>query len=203
MARVSIFVDGFNVYHALQNNPEYRKYKWLDYRALGQRYLDGQDTLAEVFFFTALAMWNPGKVNRHKIYLSALRKNHVTIVMGKFRRRDRKCFLCKKTYKTHEEKLTDVNIAIHLFRGAYLDEYDKAILITGDSDIIPSVNAIHELFPSKEIGLVIPIGGKAEELKQSCDFRRKMKVAHLRDCQFPDRIEDGPDGAICRPVEWQ
>jgi len=30
MSRVVFFVDGFNVYHAIEANPAYRKYKWLD-----------------------------------------------------------------------------------------------------------------------------------------------------------------------------
>jgi hypothetical protein len=29
-ARVSFFIDGFNVYHSLKNNQKYRKYLWLD-----------------------------------------------------------------------------------------------------------------------------------------------------------------------------
>ena len=34
MNRVLFFIDGFNVYHALQEKPQYHKYKWLDYSAL-------------------------------------------------------------------------------------------------------------------------------------------------------------------------
>jgi hypothetical protein len=57
MARVSVFIDGFNVYHALENNPAYRKYKWLDYAALARCYIGGRDVLEKIYLFTAFAMW--------------------------------------------------------------------------------------------------------------------------------------------------
>jgi hypothetical protein len=34
MNRVIAFVDGFNLYHSLADNPDYHKYKWLDIRKL-------------------------------------------------------------------------------------------------------------------------------------------------------------------------
>ena len=127
MARVSVFIDGFNVYHALKDNQAYHKYLWLDYEALARRYIFGRDTMEKIRLFTAFATWNQQKVNKHKLYLRALRKQGIEIVMGKFKRRDRNCRLCHQTFQTFEEKLTDVNIAIQMLQGAYLDEYDKAI----------------------------------------------------------------------------
>ena len=203
MLRVSVFVDGFNVYHALDEKPQYHKYKWLDYRALAQCYVGGRETLTEVYCFTALATWNPDKVKKHRLYLRALEKQGVRIVMGKFKRKDRRCRVCRKDYRTFEEKLTDVNIAIHLFRGAYLDEYDKAILITGDSDILPAVEAVRDIFPTKPVGVVIPIGRRAEELKQACDSHFKMKERHLAKSQLPEMVDGGALGDLNRPTSWR
>lgn len=204
MARISVFIDGFNVYHALDNEERYHKYKWLDYMALGRCYIGGRDILEKVYLFTALATWNPKKVKRHQMYLRALRRQGVEIVMGKFKRKTLECRAsCKQKYETFEEKLTDVNIALHMFRGAYLDEYDRAILISGDTDILPAIRMIHELFPNKKVGVVVPIDGYSMELKQECDFHFQMKEGQLARCQLPEAMPDEPDGDIRRPDSWR
>ncbi|MDP2944811.1 MAG: hypothetical protein Q8N86_00415, partial [Atribacterota bacterium] len=61
------------------------------------------------------------------------------------------------------------------------DKFDKAYIISGDSDLIPSVEAVKALFPHKQIGVIIPIGRRAELLKLKCDFHMKIKEKHLRD----------------------
>lgn len=203
MARVSVFVDGFNVYHAMEQNASLHKYKWLDYAALARCYIGGRDTLQRVYYFSALATWNQDKANRHQIYLRALRRQGVEVVLGKFKRKDLKCRLCKGVYQTFEEKLTDVNIAIYMLRGAFLDEYDRAILISGDTDILPAIRAIHELFPAKQVGVVVPFGRRSEELKQDCDLHFKMQEAHLARCQLPDCIADSAGRDIRRPDSWK
>ena len=43
MARVIAYIDGFNVYHALDRNPANHRYKWLDYKALARCYVGSKD----------------------------------------------------------------------------------------------------------------------------------------------------------------
>jgi uncharacterized LabA/DUF88 family protein len=123
--------------------------------------------------------------------------------MGKFKMKDKWCRNCKSYFRTPEEKLTDVNIAIELFAGAQAEEYDKAILITGDTDIIPAVNAVRRVYPKKQIGVVIPIGRKSEDLKHTCDFHFRMKEAQLARCQFPDEIQLPSGQKLTRPDTWR
>lgn len=204
MARVCVFVDGFNVYHSMiEHRPALTRFKWLDYMALARCYIGGKDTLQRVVYFSALATWDQHKVNRHQTYLRALRRQGVEVVLGKFKRKDRRCRLCRGTFQTFEEKLTDVNIAIHMFRGAFLDEYDRAILISGDTDILPAIRAIHELFPAKQIGVVIPVGRRSEDLKQECDLHFRMQEAQLARCQLPERMADSAGADIQRPDSWR
>jgi len=128
----------------------------------------------------------------------------VKVILGKFKLRDKECPLCKKTYKTYEEKQTDVNISVKLFQCAHNNTFDKGILITGDSDIIPSVRAVKENFPTKRIGVVIPIGRSADELKKVCHLNMKMKEIHLKNSQFPDKmiIDDKNNIFLERPSTW-
>jgi uncharacterized LabA/DUF88 family protein len=209
MARVSVFVDGFNMYHALEGDVssrqqgKYRRYKWLDYAKLAHCFVGSQDTMVKIRLFTSLATWDADKANRHSRYLHVLRQRGIEVVFGKFKRRDRLCQVCHRPYSTFEEKLTDVNLAVHLFRGAVLDEYDKALIISGDTDSIPAIRAIRELFPVKTVGVVLPIGRRSEELKQETDFHFRMKERHLARSQLPDEIQDPVHGVVRRPETWK
>jgi uncharacterized LabA/DUF88 family protein len=202
LARIAVYVDGFNVYHALQEVRAFHKYKWLDYSALARCYVGAQDTIAQVYLFTALATWDQAKVARHQVYLRVLQKRGIRVIFGKFKRKDKICRLCHRPYQTFEEKLTDVNIAIHLYRGAHLDEYDRAILISADTDIIPAIREVRQLFPTKQVGVVIPIGRYGMEMKQECDFHFQMKERQLARSQLPDEIDDPILGKVRRPATW-
>ena len=126
---VSYFIDGFNVYHALENNPSFHKYKWLNYDKLTKCFLPPktnktQIIFSDIYYFSALTYWNVDKMLRHKNYIKALENVGVEFIRGNFREVDKLCLKCNKYYKTHEEKQTDVNIAIYLFELAYVDVSD-------------------------------------------------------------------------------
>lgn len=135
--KIVFFIDGFNLYHALDHNEtltdknSYQKYKWLNLQRLAECFAPKQN-ISEIYYFTAFAIWSLEKMNRHKIYIAALRSVGIKPVYGNFKLKDKKCPLCKKMYQTYEEKQTDVNIAIYLFQLALKDEYDTAIVVSGE-----------------------------------------------------------------------
>ncbi len=200
--RVEVFVDGFNLYHALQDHRRLHQYKWLNLRALADRFVRPRDQVLGVYYFTAFANWMPDKVQRHKVYIRALRSVGVEVVHGEFKMKDRRCRLCHKSFKIPEEKRTDVNIAIHLFQGAIEDRYDRAVIISGDSDLIPALQAVKHSFPSKEITVVLPIGRHGKQLVQTADSHMRMKEKHLRTSQFDDPVALGNGMAIPKPSSW-
>lgn len=160
MVKVCFFIDGFNLYHALKENRQFRFYKWLDLRQLAQTFIKKTEQLIDVFYFTAYTTWNPGKVERHTVYVKALEARGVKVVLGAFREKEVHCPFCHKVSLRPVEKETDVNIAIKLFQEAILGNYDKAFIISGDSDLLPAIRAVKQIFPTKQIGVVIPIGGQ-------------------------------------------
>jgi len=202
MKKVIFFIDGFNLYHAIEN-PEYRKYKWLNFNKFSNYFINRFEKIEDIFYFTALTPWNMDKVKRHKIFIKAQESVGVKTVYGQFKRRSKKCRICQQIYDTYEEKQTDVNIAIYLFKLAIKNRYDKAFIVSGDSDLIPSILAIKESFPDKEIGVIIPIKKRAFELKSVCDFHIKMKEKHLKEHQFPDEIILPDNSSISRPQNWR
>jgi uncharacterized LabA/DUF88 family protein len=119
------------------------------------------------------------------------------------RKKTKKCPLCKKTSKTFEEKETDVNIAIQLLEQALRDTYDTAIILSGDSDLLPALRATKRNFPAKYFGIVIPPGRQAELLKKEADFHRKIKYKHLDSCRLPDSISLGGGNTLECPMKWR
>lgn len=203
MEKVIFLIDGFNLYHALMEKNRYKKYRWINLYSLANKFISKNNKIEDIYYFTAFATWSPNKVKRHKAFIKAQEFQGVKVIFGEFKKRDKKCNICKKTYQTFEEKKTDVNIAITLFQLAIKDKYDKAIIISGDSDLIPSIEAVKSTFPEKQIGVIIPIGRRAELLKITCDFYMKMKEKHLYSSMLPDVIDIGKGKEIKRPEYWK
>ena len=200
MSRYSFYIDGFNVYYALQKG--YRQYKWLDYMRLAQAVIRSGDTIDGVYYFTTFATWKQENVKRHKEYIRALRSVGVEVVMGRFMVKEATCHICKGRYRTHEEKRTDVNIALRVTTDAIFDQYDRALIISADSDLLPVINTVHKHASDKEIGVMFPIGRSSLDLRQNADFRLKMSPKLLRRSQFPDELTIGNMKAV-RPETWK
>jgi len=127
MAKIVFFVDGFNLFHALDYFPSgpdhdrYHKYKWISLKTLAGLYVTRKDKIEEILYFTTLAAWNPAKVARHRVFIRAQEQEGVTVVYGEFKRKEKRCNLCGRSFWTFEEKQTDVNIAMRLFQMAIRD----------------------------------------------------------------------------------
>lgn len=186
MARVAVYVDGFNVYHAIDRHcPQYH---WLDYHQLAQCFTPPADTLVSVVYFSAYAKWKIGGWKRHQDYVRALDAVGVEAVLGHFKATSPRCPLCKQTYLTHEEKRTDVNIALRVVRDAILDVYDRALILSADGDLEPVWPTLKALHLEKRVGIVLPIGTQHTTLERAADFTLHLREAHLRQSQFPDVV---------------
>ena len=208
MAKIVFFIDGFNLYHALdyfQAGPDhdrFRKYKWLNLKKLASLFVGRLDTLEKVLYFTALATWDANKMARHKLFIRAQENEGVSIVYGEFKRKDKLCTECRKHFSTFEEKQTDVNIALELLQLAVKDRYDRAVIVSGDTDLIPAIKAVRSTFPGKQVGIIIPIGRSSEDLRKHADFRFKMREHHLASSRFPNTITLADGTTLNCPLNW-
>ena len=74
MERVSVYVDGFNLYYGLRARG-WRRYYWLDLRRMSENLLRPYQTLVSVRYFTAEISPepdDPAKKRRQEVYLEAL-----------------------------------------------------------------------------------------------------------------------------------
>src|SRR5436853_496574 len=103
--------------------------------------------------------------------------------MGHFKQKHRRCHKCGARSIAHEEKETDVNIALHLLNHAYKNSFDCALPISNDSDLAPAVRMLKTEFPSKWVRILTPPNKRtSKELLQAAGgFHqvRTIKHAHV------------------------
>lgn len=59
--------------------------------------------------------------------------------IAKFKESRAECKRCQATWTKHEEKETDVHFALTIFEDAIDNVFDRAIIISTDSDYVPAV----------------------------------------------------------------
>lgn len=197
--RTIVYIDGFNLYHAI-NDLKAPHLKWVNLWELSQRLIRPSEQLVAVKYCSAFATWLPGPFARHREYVRALECVGVLPIMGRFKVKDRECKRCHVRWAAHEEKESDVNIAIHLIKDTITNQFDRAIVISADSDLVPAVDMAKAFDRAKEISVVAPPKrfGHARDLKPFL----AISVGKLRASLLPARLKhrDGKD--VVRPVEY-
>jgi uncharacterized LabA/DUF88 family protein len=203
LTRVSSFIDGFNLYHSIH---DLRKnyLKWVNLWDLSSAFIKpSKEKINNVFYFSAYATWLEDAYRRHQLYVQALEHFGITTVLGQFKQKQMKCHKCKASWISREEKESDVNMAVYLLHHAYLDTFDKALIVTADSDLIPPIKLIQKQFPNKEIVILSPPNRYriSKELRNSVQTIR-IREKHLANNLLPSEIKTN-NGIVLRPEQYQ
>ena len=198
--RTAFLIDGFNFYHSIKNVDD--RLKWFDFFGYCSHFLSSKDSLHSIHYFSALATWRPGSSSRHKIYIEALQHYGIHVVLGEFKTKTKWCKNCRTQYQDHEEKATDVNLALHAYRLAAQSNAERIILVSGDTDMLPAIRLIKQDFPHKEPGVIFPYQRKNSQLSNEVSFHRKTSLKILPQFQLPDNLTLASGKTITRPQEW-
>ena len=206
MQRVAVYIDGFNLYYGLRSKG-WRRYYWLDLRRMAKSLLQPDQELAMVRYFTARALpepQDPGKVLRQQTFLEALETlPELYIHYGKYARKSYTCHNCGATWKTYEEKMTDVNIAVELLGDVQNKVFDRAIIVSGDSDLTGPVTAVRSRYPDKEVVVAFPPDRVSKQLRQVSTASYVIGRKNFRDSQLPDRVTRADGYVLTRPSSWR
>lgn len=212
MNRTTFLVDGFNLYHSLQEatrDLHGAGTRWLDLRALCRSFLyliGGGATLSGIHYSSALAshleVAKPGVMDRHLAYIRCLRELGIEIELGEFKQRRIRCPSCHAWIVRHEEKQTDVAIACRLLERLGRGRCETIVLVTGDSDLAAAVREALRWFPGNEIICAFPYRRESHELRAVAS--RCFHIRRERYLQFqlpnPVRLSDGAE--VPRPPGW-
>jgi len=111
MSTVRVYIDGFNLYHAI-DKLERPELKWLNLHLVGTNLLRANEVLDEVHFFTAVWPSEATKQKRHENFIAAQEAYGVRVHRGKFSKPRRWCEQQQRNCHFREEKQTDVGIGI-------------------------------------------------------------------------------------------
>jgi len=199
--RVIVYVDGFNLYFGMKE-AGFNKYKWLDLYKLAQNLLKPDQNLIGVKYFTSRVSNNPEKQKRQTTYLEALMHKGVEIFYGHYQRNTIECSRCGNIWVNYNEKMTDVNIATHMLNDAFNDRYDMAMLISGDSDLVPPIKSIHGFFENKRIFVAFPPKRTNNAISYVSKGSMVIGRKKLLDSLFPEEVKKKDGFILKKPKEW-
>lgn len=215
MARVAVYVDGFNLYFgSLKAKPAL---KWVDLEALG-RTLAPNDELVKVRYFTA---WVSGKADpeaprRQQTYLRALRSLPlVEAHFGHFETHEKDRPLVHprpgrsrmaRIIQT-EEKGSDVNLATWLLLDGVDGLYETAIVVSNDSDLEEPIRQankrygpVHVISPHQLAKG--PPYTYCYTLKAAATSYRSLLESEVAQSQLPDPVRLPKGKKVTRPIVW-
>ncbi len=207
VVRVNLYVDGFNLYHAIDDLGD-PQIKWLNLQVLGKSLLKAGEALGEIHYFTAIVPWDSEKSGRHRQYIRALETRGVIVTEGNFRKAPRRCPVQKQMCDHNEEKQTDVAIAVQMLCDAMQGNVGRIILVTADSDQIPTVKAIIRCAPHVELTLAAPPGRMKNARELGNHFlpsnRTELTAGRLKTCLFPKEVRNSRDILVAvRPIAYE
>jgi uncharacterized LabA/DUF88 family protein len=217
--RTVFLIDGFNVYHSVKNASRDLGLggagtRWLDISAFCRSYFSAIAPLTDnapiqvegIYYFSALATHleatKSDVTKRHKTYIECLEATGITVELSRFKKKKIPCVHCGQNITRREEKETDVAIASKLLEVFHLDQCDTAMIVTGDTDIVPAFKTAQRLFPQKHIGFLLPYKRHNKELTLLTPLHFLVpKEAYIRH-QFPNPFITPASKSILKPASW-
>ena len=212
----SVYIDGFNLYYSIRRSPN----KWLDLEALCDRMLPGGHVM-HIRYFTARVRPrdDPQQPQRQQTYLRALDTlPRIECHFGAFTVNTQFLPLAENAkhelnYQTgkalagtkvpvlkSEEKGSDVNLATFLLIDAYAHEFQEAVVLSNDADLVEPIRHV-----SKDLGIPVRVmnarARPSKRMVRAGDGFIPLTQADFAACQLPDPVHDAK-GPIHKPTKW-
>ena len=102
-------------------------------------------------------------------------------------------------FHTFEEKGSDVNLAAHLLNDAWRAQFDSAVVISNDTDLVTPIRMVTEGL-KRPVLVVCPGRWQvAPQLRNVATHVRHIRASMLRAAQFPNTL---PGTGISKPAGW-
>ncbi len=130
--RVMVFIDGSNLYHVLDQNCSRHD---VQFDKLARKLANGRD-LRRIYYYNIRQESDrpDGRVDQDRFLHSLYDTPYVEVRLG----------IAKQRRDQVVEKGVDVMLATDLVVRAYQDQYDTAILVSGDGDFYPAIQAVKD-----------------------------------------------------------
>lgn len=158
-----LFIDGSNFYHGLKKNFGTTRIKFVGF----SKYLRSGRKLVSIEYYNAplSQQLNPVSYAGQQRFFEAIKRlPELNLHLVKLVKR----FDITKQNQVIVEKGLDVMLAVHMFKHAISDNYDTAILVSGDGDFAPAIEIIRKAY-GKRIEAACFDTERSDHLRQVCD----------------------------------
>lgn len=204
--KVIVYVDGYNFYYGLKNGgtPWKRTY-WLDIVKFFERMMKPDQELVEVNYYSARPLDDQQAADNQDLLFSAnLLNPKFKLHLGKYKKKKFKCKNCGFKNKTYEEKESDVRVATGMLVDLFNKSCDVTIIVSADSDMIPSVEIIKSFSPTHPVIAFVPPNQNSYALVGRCDsvvWLEQYKARFVQ-CMLPEEVILANGHKISRPGNW-
>ena len=205
--KVIVYVDGYNFYYGLKNGgATWKRAYWLDIVTFFERMMFPDQELVEVNYYSArpiddLQAYN----NQDELFSANIRNPKFKLHLGRYKKKKFKCQNCGFNNRTYEEKESDVRVATGMLEDVFAKRCDVTIIVSADSDMIPSVEIIKSFAPEHPVVVFIPPNQKSFALAGKCDATMWLEKYKSRFIQsmLPDEIILDNGHILRRPLNWK
>ena len=146
---------------------------------------------------------SPDKEERQNTYIDAvLSRGGLEIEFGYFLSKRGESRQCGNNWPDYEEKKTDVNIAVRLLDDASDDLFDTALLISGDSDLVPAVESVKARYSTKRLIVAFPPRRSSNDLARAAHASLAIGDDKIRGNRLPDPVETAEGIELPAPAGW-
>ena len=98
--------------------------------------------------------------------------------------------------------MTDVNIAVRLLEDAQDNEFDKAIVISADSDLASPIESVMRRHQDKQVVVAFPPNRRSDQLRATATETISLGRKMLSKSQFPAKVQKDDGFVLDRPAYW-
>lgn len=204
LKKAILFIDGSNFYHGLKQNKLFGSFS---YKAFFEG-LSKNFEIPKVYFYDAIknSQLEPEQYSKQQAFHERLRKDIPQIVVRarplkylgvndrveKAKKLAGFCRDCKPKLdnflqnaglsKLSKEKGIDILLVTDMVKGAFQEQYQTALLATGDADYVPAVELVQAL--KKEVINIHFYAGSSAELRIVCNSHKLIQVDAKGNCYF-------------------
>jgi hypothetical protein len=207
----NFYIDAFNLYYGCLKNTAH---KWLDMEMFCHLHFP-TDAVHRIHYCTARVKARPSDPHqpvRQQTYLRALETLAcVTIHYGHYL--EKKVMMPYATPPAggpatvrvikSEEKGSDVNLATTLLVDAFAGDFEQAVVVSNDSDLLYPIEVVQNNF-GLPVVVLFPCGGTRKpsyHLSKVAMASPLVNTAHLAAAQFPNPMTDAT-GVFYKPATW-
>ena len=204
--KVIVYVDGYNFYFGLKNGgARWKRIYWLDIVKFFERMMKPDQELVEVNYYSARPIDDPQAYNNQDdLFCANMENPKFKLHLGRYKKKKFKCRNCGFQNKTYEEKESDVRVATGMLVDVFEKRCDITIVVSADSDMIPSVEIIKKFAPEHPVHIFVPPTQKSFALTSKGDNVVWLEHYYARFVQsmLPNDVTLSNGHIVSRPQNW-